>query len=164
MHFKYIGLSVKFCIENIGKLLSVKNILLYSGNKIINYYVLHRMALSARQRRNSLAKPTFTEINEDSRIPNIAQATVKMNNQGSRAEVPSRDMESKTATLYLSRSTSRAQSHKPDHESNTGRSPEVDKGSQDGHDTNTPSSKKTSVASLTREFTFTGYDIMADGK
>lgn len=123
------------------------------------------MALSrtARQ-RTSLAQSTIAEMDEESTTSDVVQASVQVTNQRSRAEIPSRGMGSKTASLYLTRSTSLMQSTKPNLEPSKDRTPEVDAGSQEGQEIHSSSSsKKTSVASLPREFTFTGYDIMADG-
>ncbi|XP_052282599.1 leucine-rich repeat-containing protein 74B-like isoform X1 [Dreissena polymorpha] len=96
----------------------------------------------------------------------------KLEKQRSVTEVQSHGMGSKTASLYLSRTTSLIQ---PGGGAPGGGAPlgrrdgetrGTDKGSQNGEDAvsvaESSPSKKTSVTSLKREFTFTGYDIMAD--
>lgn len=125
------------------------------------------MALSVKaKQRASFAHSPIAEMDEDGSAPAVEKENFnKLEKQRSRAEIQSRGMGSRTASLYLSRSASMVPTGKPNLESRKGTLQEPDKQSQNEQEMDfMPASKKTSVTSLPREFTFTGYDIMADGK
>ena len=127
---------------------------------------VHRMALALKTRQlTSLTHSTIVEMDEQTLSVDSEREekeNLTLEKQLSRAEIRSQGMGSKTASLYLSRSASLAPSTKPTSENNKKELTQQEfQGSQDEREY--VPSKKTSVASMQKEFTFTGYDIMTDG-
>ena len=130
------------------------------------------MALSTKSKqKSSLTYSPIAEIDEGniSRAgsqngrTNIgrrnANGIVTPTRQVTMTDMKTAGLGSKQASLYLSRTASLVRTGR---ESGQG-TPNKENGSD--NETNSGSvSKKTSVASMEREFTFTGYDIMADSK
>ena len=122
----------------------------------------HSNSSSARARNNNVSESTN----------GLGQKAV-LEKQTSRTDVSSLGMGSKKASLYLSRTKSLI---KPDFQSSSnegrrtcesrGHGTSSRKGSfhSDTDKNDSFYSKKTSVSSMQREFTFTGYDIMTDSK
>ena len=124
------------------------------------------MALALKTRQlTSLTHSTIVEMDEQTLSVDSEREekeNLTLEKQLSRAEIRSQGMGSKTASLYLSRSASLAPSTKPNSENNKKELTQQEfQGSQDEREY--VPSKKTSVASMQKEFTFTGYDIMTDG-
>ncbi|XP_053399163.1 leucine-rich repeat-containing protein 74B-like isoform X2 [Mercenaria mercenaria] len=127
------------------------------------------MALSSKSKHSAVTYSPIAEMDEgvlsrtgsrDGRS-NTGQADgiSKSGRQRTMTDMKSAGLGSKQASLYLSRTASLVRNGK---DSRT-ETPNKDDGSVKNSDTNSGSvSKKTSVSSMQREFTFTGYDIMAD--
>lgn len=117
------------------------------------------ISVKARHRNSVRAHSTIEEMDENKPPTTVPTPETRIEKQLSKAEIglQSRGMGSKRASLYLSRSASLAPSAKFNGEEKREEIQEVDEQKNDY------SSKRTSMSSLSREFTFTGYDIMSDG-
>jgi len=106
----------------------------------------------------------ITEMDESAPSPDGKSGHETRENTRSRAEVHMPPgMGSKKATLYLSRTASLVQGGQHSHPGSRTSTPKGEDSSSKNGGAGT-GSKKSSVVSLQREFTFTGYDIMADGR
>lgn len=123
------------------------------------------MALSTKSKQNNvLTYSPIAEIDEgilsraengDGRTRAQKKGTGGVDRQRTMTDIKTVGLGSKQASLYISRTTSLVRTAGGD--SRTGTADKDDCNSES-------SSKKTSVSSMQREFTFTGYDIMADSK
>ncbi|WAQ97930.1 LR74A-like protein [Mya arenaria] len=122
------------------------------------------MALSLKSKYRpggGLTHSPITEMDEDVVTPASEGPYVTRENTRSRAEVGALGMGSKKASLYLSRTASLVQPGRESRASSRSGTPKQEDASSKNGDKDS-SSDKTSVFSLQKEFTFTGYDIMAD--
>lgn len=123
------------------------------------------MALSTKcKQKNVLTYSPIAEMDEgilsqaengDGRTHAPKNGTGAVDRQRTILDIKSAGLGSKHASLYISRTPSLVRTAGGDSR----------KGTANKDDCNSESSsKKTSVSSTQREFTFTGYDIMADSK